>query len=225
MNVVLFGASGMVGRGVLLECLDDPGVNGVVSVVRRPTGETHAKLTEVVHADFLDYTAIEPALRDADACFFCLGVSSVGMKESDYRHVTYDFTMAAARTLHRLNPKLVFIYVTGAGTDSTEKGRSMWARVKGKTENDLLALFATAYMFRPGYIHPERGVGPRIRWLRVAATVLRPVGFLLTQFPGAGTRTDVVGRAMLAAARSGAPSHVVEIREIHALGAARPGGA
>ena len=118
---------------------------------------THAKLTEIVHADFFDYTAIEPSLRDADACFFCLGVSSVGMKEDDYRHITYDLTMAAAKTLHRLNPNLAFIYVSGAGTDSTEKGRSMWARVKGKTENDLAKLFARAYMFRPGYIHPGEG--------------------------------------------------------------------
>src|SRR5262245_62422156 len=113
MNVVLFGASGMVGQGVLLECLEDPGVNRVVSIVRRSTGRTHPKLTEIVHGDFLDYSAIEPALRDIDACFFCLGVSSIGMTEEDYRHITYDFTMAAARTLHRLNPKLAFIYVSG----------------------------------------------------------------------------------------------------------------
>src|SRR5262245_13011733 len=122
MNVVLFGASGMVGQGVLLECLEDPDVRRVVSIVRRATGRTDPKLTEIVHADFLDYGAIEPQLRDIDACFFCLGVSSVGMKEEDYRHITYDFTMAAAQALHRLNPKLVFIYVSGAGTDSTEKG-------------------------------------------------------------------------------------------------------
>src|SRR5262245_55639988 len=124
MNVVLFGASGMVGQDVMLECLDDPEVRRVVSVVRRPTGVTHAnltKLTETGHADFFDYTAIEPALRDADACFFCLGVSSVGMKEDDYRHITYDLTMAAAQTLHRLNPKMAFIYVSGANTDSTEQ--------------------------------------------------------------------------------------------------------
>jgi uncharacterized protein YbjT (DUF2867 family) len=218
MNVVLFGATGMVGQGVLLECLDDPGVARVVSVVRRPTGRTHAKLTEIVHADFLDYGAIEPALRDLDACFFCLGVSSVGMKEADYRHITYDFTMAAARTLHRLNPKLAFIYVSGTGTDSTEQGRSMWARVKGKTENDLTKLCATAYMFRPGYIHAERGVASRTKWIRVAVTVLRPVGFLLKQLPGVGTRTDVLGRAMIAAVRSGALSRLVEIRDINALG-------
>ena len=218
MNVVLFGASGMVGQGVLIECLDDPGVQRVVSIVRRSTGVTHAKLAEIVHADFLDYSAIEPSLRDLDACFFCLGVSSIGMKEEDYRHITYDFTMAAAKTLHRLNPQLAFIYVSGAGTDGTETGRSMWARVKGKTENDLMKLCARAYMFRPGYIHPEKGVASRTRWIRVAVAVLRPVGFLLKQFPGAGTSTSAVGRAMIAAVRGGAPSHVVEIREINELG-------
>jgi uncharacterized protein YbjT (DUF2867 family) len=224
MNVVLFGASGMVGQGVMIECLDDPEVRRVVSVVRRPSGVTHGnltKLTEIVHADFFDYTAIEPALRDADACFFCLGVSSVGMKEDDYRHITYDLTMAAAQTLHRLNPKMVFIYVSGANTDSTEQGRSMWARVKGKTENDLAKLFERAYAFRPGYIHPVKGVMSKTGWVRVAITVLRPVGFLLKQLPGVGTSSDVLGRAMIAAVRSGAPSHAVEIREINRLGAAR----
>ena len=218
MNVVLFGATGMVGQGVLIECLDDPGVKRVVSVVRRPTGVTHEKLTEIVHQDFFDYTALEPSLRDLDACFFCLGVSSVGMKEEDYRHITYDLTMAAARTLHRLNPKLAFIYVSGAHTDSSEQGRSMWARVKGKTENDLAKLFATAYAFRPGYIHPVKGVTSKTGWVRVAITVLRPVGFLLKQFEGVGTSSDVLGRAMIAAVRSGAPSHAVEVREINQLG-------
>jgi len=218
MNVVLFGATGMVGQGVLIECLDDPEVKRVVSIVRRASGVTNAKLTEIVHGDFYDYAAIEPALRDADACFFCLGVSSVGMKEDDYRHVTYDLTMAAARTLHRLNPALAFIYVSGAHTDSTEAGRSMWARVKGKTENDLTKLFARAYMFRPGYIHPVKGVTSKTAWIRAAITVLRPVGFVLKQIPGVGTSSDVLGRAMIAAVLSGAPSHAVEIREINQLG-------
>jgi uncharacterized protein YbjT (DUF2867 family) len=218
MNVVLFGATGMVGQGVLIECLDDPGVKRVVSVVRRPTGVTHEKLTEIVHQDFFDYAALEPSLRDLDACFFCLGVSSLGMKEEDYRHITYDLTMAAARTLHRLNPRLAFIYVSGAHTDSSEQGRSMWARVKGKTENDLAKLLATAYAFRPGYIHPVKGVTSKTGWVRVAITVLRPVGFLLKQFEGVGTSSDVLGRAMIAAVRSGAPSHAVEVREINQLG-------
>jgi uncharacterized protein YbjT (DUF2867 family) len=223
MNVVLFGATGMVGQGVLLECLDDPNVKRVVSVVRRPTGVTHAKLTEIVHADFFDYAAIEPALRDADACFFCLGVSSVGMKEDDYRHITYDLTMAAANTLHRLNPNLAFIYVSGKSTDSTEKGRLMWARVKGKTENDLAKLFSHAYAFRPGYIHPVKGVRAKTPWVNAVLTVLRPVGFLVKQMPSFGTSSDVLGRAMIAAVLSGAPSHAVEVPEINALGAARAG--
>ena len=223
MNVVLFGATGMVGQGVLIECLEDPGVKRVVSVVRRPTGVTHAKLTEIVHADFFDYAAIEASLRDADACFFCLGVSSVGMKEDDYRRVTYDLTMAAANALRRLNPNLAFIYVSGKSTDSTEKGRMMWARVKGKTENDLAKLFARAYAFRPGYIHPVKGVRPKNGWLNAALTVLRPVGFLVKQMPSFGTSSDVLGRAMIAAVRSGAPSHAVEVPEINVLGRARAG--
>jgi hypothetical protein len=140
------------------------------------------------------------------------------MKEADYRHVTYDLTMAAATTLHRLNPKLAFIYVSGAGTDSTETGRSMWARVKGKTENDLAKLFERAYAFRPGYIHPVKGVSSRTGWIRAAITVLRPVGFVLKQLPGVGTSSDVLGRAMIAAVRGGSPSHPVEIREINTLG-------
>ena len=222
MNVVLFGATGMVGQGVLLECLDDPEVKRVVSIVRRATGVTHAKLTEIVHADFFDYAAIESSLRDADACFFCLGVSSVGMKEDDYRHITHDLTMTAANALHRLNPNLAFIYVSGAGTDSTEKGRSMWARVKGKTENDLAKLFGHAYAFRPGYIHPVKGVRSKTPWINTAITVLRPIGFLVKQLPGVGTSSDVLGRAMIAAVRSGAPSHPVEVREINTLGSARP---
>jgi len=220
MNVVLFGASGMVGKGTLLECLADPGVKRVVSIVRRPTGITHDKLTEIVHADFFDYAAIESSLRDLDACFFCLGVSSVGMKEEDYRHITYDLTLAVANTLHRLNPNMAFIYVSGMHTDSTEQGKTMWARVKGKTENDVAKLFPRAYAFRPGYIHPVKGVRPKAGWANAAITVLRPVGFLLKQLPGLGTSSDVLGRAMIAAVRSGAPSHAVEVREINTLGAA-----
>jgi uncharacterized protein YbjT (DUF2867 family) len=219
MNVVLFGATGMVGQGVLIECLDDPDVKRVVSVVRRPTGVTHAKLTEIVHADFFDYNAIEPSLRDLDACFFCLGVSSVGMKEDEYRHITYDLTMAAAQTLHRLNPNMAFIYVSGMHTDSTEKGSTMWARVKGKTENDLAKLFTRAYAFRPGYIHPMKGVRSKTGWVNAAITVLRPLGFVLKQFHGVGTSSDVLGRAMIAAVRGAEPSHAVESREINVLGA------
>jgi len=148
----------MVGQGVLRECLLDPEVQVVQTVGRTPTGLKHPKLREIVRSDLLDYTEIESALRGFDACFFCLGVSSTGMSESEYERVTYAVTMAAAQTLSRLNPGMTFIYVSGAGTDSSEKGRVMWARVKGKTENALLRLpFKAAYMFRPGAIQPVYG--------------------------------------------------------------------
>jgi len=149
MKVVLFGATGMIGQGVLRECLLAPAVTEVLTVGRAPTGKQHAKLREVTHADLGDLTAIEGDLRGADACFFCLGVSSAGMSEDAYRRITYDYTMAAARVFAALDPEATFVYVSGAGTDSTERGRSMWARVKGKTENDVLALLPNAYMFRP----------------------------------------------------------------------------
>src|SRR6185503_7804777 len=146
MNVIVFGATGMVGRGVLIESLEDQGVTRVVVVARRATGMKHDKLTEIVHADYLDYASIEDRLGGFDACFFCLGVSSAGMSEAEYRRTTHDVTLAAARALLRASPALVFEYISGAGTDSPEKSRSMWARAKGKTENDLLALSDRALM-------------------------------------------------------------------------------
>jgi uncharacterized protein YbjT (DUF2867 family) len=156
MRAILFGATGMVGAGVLLECLADPRVSSVLSVVRRPSGVSDPKLEEIVHDDFFDYGSIKSAFVGRDACFFCLGVSSAGMKESDYRHQTFDLTLAAAKTIVALSPQLTFCYVSGAGTDSSTRGRAMWARVKGATENALLALpFKAAFMFRPGYIHPR----------------------------------------------------------------------
>ena len=162
MKVILFGATGMVGQGVLRECLLDPGVETVLAVGRSPTGQRHAKLREIAARQFLDYSAIESELTGYDACFFCLGVSSIGMDEERYRHLTYDITLAAATTLARLNPGMVLTYVTGRSTDSTEQGPMMWARVKGKTENDLLKLpFKAAYMFRPAGIQPLHGVSPK----------------------------------------------------------------
>ena len=167
MKVILFGATGMVGQGVLRECLLDAGVESVLAVGRSPTGQRHEKLREIVHDNFLDYSAIESRLAGYDACFFCLGVSSLGMNEEHYRHLTYDITLAAARTLAKLNPQMVFVYVTGRGTDSSEKGSLMWARVKGKTENDLLRLpFKAAYMFRPAGIQPLHGIRSRTAWVQ-----------------------------------------------------------
>jgi uncharacterized protein YbjT (DUF2867 family) len=159
MNVILFGATGMVGQGVLRECLLDSDVQQILSIVRTPSGQQHPKLRELVHTNFFDYSAMEPQLTGCGACFFCLGVSSAGMDEAKYTQLTYDLTLAAASTLARLNPSMTFLYVSGAGTDSTERGRTMWARVKGKTENALLKLpFRAAYMFRPGIIQPLHGI-------------------------------------------------------------------
>jgi uncharacterized protein YbjT (DUF2867 family) len=219
MNVLLFGATGMVGHGVLIECLEDPDVKRVVSVVRRSSGKTHAKLEEIVHSDFNDFTAIEDRLRDVDACFFCLGISSAGMKEDEYKRITYDITLAAARTLKKVKPDVVFIYVSGAGTDTSEKGRSMWARVKGKTENDLLAMFDHAYMFRPGYIQPVKGVASATKLYRAVYAVFSPLYPLVKKLaPNQVTTTEILGRSMIAIARKKPEKHVVNVAEINALG-------
>src|SRR3954467_12511359 len=211
MKVILFGGSGMVGQGVLRECLVDPGVTAVLSVGRSPLGVQHPKLRELLHKDFTDYSAIESQLAGYDACFFCLGVSSIGMEEERYRHLTYDITMAAATTLAKLNPGMVFVYVTGRGTDSTEQGRLMWARVKGKTENDLLKLpFKAAYMFRPAGIQPLHGIRSRTAWYQALYAVAAPLLALLGRVaPKYMTTTEQVGRAMIKVARDGYPKRVL----------------
>jgi len=219
MKVILFGATGMVGQGVLRECLLDPGVASVLAVGRSPTGQRHAKLNEVVPDNFLDYSAIESQLTGCDACFFCLGVSSVGMDEERYRHLTYDITLAAARTLAKLNPQMVFVYVTGRGTDSTEQGRLMWARVKGKTENDLLKLpFRAAYMFRPAGIQPLHGIRSKTAWYQAVYVIAAPLLTLLNRIaPKYMTTTEQVGRAMIKVARDGYPKPVLESEDINRL--------
>jgi uncharacterized protein YbjT (DUF2867 family) len=219
MKVILFGATGMVGQGVLRECLRDPDVEIVLAVGRSPTGQHAAKLDELIHDTFLDYSAVESTLSGYDACFFCLGVTSVGLNEERYRHLTYDITMAAASTLAKLNPQMVFVYVTGRGTDSTEQGRLMWARVKGKTENDLLKLpFKAAYMFRPAGIQPLHGVRSKTAWYQAAYTVAAPLLTLLNRVaPNYMTTTQQVGRAMIAVARNGYPKPVLESEDINRL--------
>ena len=219
MKVILFGATGMVGQGVLRECLLDPGVASVLAVGRSPTGQRHAKLNEIVHDNFLDYSAIESQLTGCDACFFCLGVSSVGMDEERYRHLTYDITLAAARTLAKFNPRMVFVYVTGRGTDSTEQGRLMWARVKGKTENDLLKLpFRAAYMFRPAGIQPLHGIRSKTAWYQAVYVIAAPLLTLLNRIaPKYVTTTEQVGRAMIKGARDGYPKPVLESEDINRL--------
>jgi len=219
MKVILFGATGMVGQGVLRECLVDAGVERVLVVGRSPTGVQHAKLHEILHDNFTDFSAIESQLRGYDACFFCLGVSSVGMEAERYRHLTYDVTMAAANTLVRLNPSMVFTYVTGRSTDSTEQGPVRWARVKGKTENDLLKLpFKAAYMFRPAGIQPLHGVRSKTAWVQAIYVVAAPLlSYLARTAPKYMTTSEQLGRAMIKVARDGYPKPVLESEDINAV--------
>jgi uncharacterized protein YbjT (DUF2867 family) len=222
MKIILFGATGMVGQGVLREALLDPEVEAVLAVVRTPTGKQHPKLRELVHADFDSYAGIERELAGYQSCLFCLGVSSAGMTEHDYRRVTYDYAVVAATTLAAQNPAMTFIYVSGAGTDSTAKGRSMWARVKGETENALLAMpFSATYMFRPAFIQPMHGITSKTRLYRVAYAVMGPLYPLLKRvLPKYVTTTEQVGRAMLSVAKHGAPSRILENDEINRIASA-----
>ncbi len=218
MKVILFGATGMVGQGVLRECLRDPAVTEIVAVLRMPLGFGDAKLREVVHKDFTDFSAIGPVLAGADACFFCLGVSSAAMSEARYFRITHDYTMAAAYALVTLNPGMIFTYVTGKGTDSTEQGRVMWARVKGRTENVLLKLPLEAYMFRPGIIQPLHGIRPKSAVYRAFYTLAAPlIGPIRRLWPGSIVTTEQVGRAMIRVAREGYPTRILETADIGAL--------
>jgi uncharacterized protein YbjT (DUF2867 family) len=218
LKVILFGATGMVGQGVLRECLLDTDVEEVLAIGRSATGHAHPKLREIVRPDLRDLSADEAALSGFDAGFFCLGVSSAGMKEQDYRRVTFDLTLAVARMLARCNPAMTFIYVSGAGTDSTGRGRTMWARVKGETENALLRLPFQAVMFRPAGIVPLHGITSKTRLYRIAYALTRPLwSVLLELFPQFVTTTEQVGRAMLRVAKHGSPKRVLETRDINAL--------
>jgi uncharacterized protein YbjT (DUF2867 family) len=219
MNVLLFGATGMIGQGVLRECLLDSGVASVVSIGRSATGGSNPKLCEIIHADLTNYAPIESQLSGFDACFFCLGISSAGLSEEQYTRVTYDITIRAAETLARLNPQMTFVYVSGAGTDSSEHGRTMWARVKGRTENALLRLpFKAAFMFRPGVIVPRFGAKSRTALYRIPYALTRPLlPLLLRAFPNQVLTTDEIGRAMILVARDGAPKPILETGDIRSL--------
>ena len=219
MNVVVFGATGMIGQGVLRECLLDPDVQRVVTVGRTPAGRQDPKLEEIVHGDLFDLAPVESRLTNLDACFFCLGVSAAGMTEEEYTRVTYGIAMSVAATLARLDPQMTFVFVSGAGTDSTERGRTMWARVKGRTENAILKLpFRRAYMFRPGFIQPLHGIRSRTKLYRVFYAIAGPLFPLLRRlFPAGVTTSEQLGRAMLAAAKHGAASPIVDMREINRL--------
>jgi uncharacterized protein YbjT (DUF2867 family) len=214
LKAIITGATGMVGEGVLLECLNHSDVEQVLVINRKPGGVSHAKLREIIHKDFFNLAAIEQQLTGYNACFFCLGVSSVGMSQEEYRHTTYDLTLNFAQLLARLNPEMTFCYVTGAGTDSTEKGRTAWARVKGATENALMRLFKHAYMFRPGFMKATPGQKnlksyyKPIAWLYPIGRALYPAGFCTLQ---------EVGQAMINAATKGYPKQVLEVKDIVSL--------
>ena len=213
----------MIGQGVLRECLIDPGVERVLTIGRNATGQRHEKLIEIVHTDLVDFTAIRRELSGYDAGFFCLGITSAGMSEADYRRVTYDIAVSAARTLVELNPDMTFIFVSGAGADSSERGRVMWARVKGATENAILALpFKASYVFRPAFVQPMHGIVSRTGWYNAMYRVFGPLFPLLSRLaPGYTVTTEQFGRAMLALARAGTKydgSQVLESRDIRALG-------
>jgi uncharacterized protein YbjT (DUF2867 family) len=217
MKVIVFGASGMVGAGVLRECLLADDVEQVVSIGRASLGRTERKLREIVHADFSDFRAIAGDVVGYDACFFCLGVTSSGKTEAEYTRVTYDYALAAAEVLAEANPEMTFVYVSGAGTDATEQGRSMWARVKGKTENALLALLPNAYMFRPAIIRPMHGAVSRTRSYRFFYAIGWPLVQLMRLIPGSMTTTETMGLAMLQCARAGAPEKILGTKAINAL--------
>ncbi len=221
MRVLITGATGMIGQGVLRECLLDPEVKAVVSLGRRALVEKSAKLED------LWFPIDEPGsggirLSGIDACYFCLGVTSIGKAEDEYRKLTYDLTLSIATTLQRLNPEMTFVYVSGMSTDSTERGSTMWARVKGKTENDLMKLFPSSYMFRPGYIQPMQGVQMRPVWYNFIYVVMAPLYPLWSPlFPNFATTTECVGRAMLNVTKRGWPRQVLEVKDINAAGEPR----
>jgi uncharacterized protein YbjT (DUF2867 family) len=218
MRVMIFGATGMVGDGVLHECLADPRVRSVVAVTRSPLPLPDARVREVRRGDFTQFDDLEPDLADVDACFFCLGVSAVGLSEVEYRRLTFDLTLAAARALAEVRPGAAFCYVSGEGTDSSGRGRSMWARVKGETENALLALPLNAYMFRPGLIRPRPGARSKTPLYRVLYSVLGPLYPVLERLaPTHVTTAENLGRAMIRAAAVGYHERVLENQDINAL--------
>jgi uncharacterized protein YbjT (DUF2867 family) len=212
LSVIITGATGMVGEGVLHESLLHPDVERVLVINRKPCGVSHPKLKEIIHPNFLDLYSIESDLTGYNACFFCLGVSSVGMKEDEYRRLTYDLTIGFAKILARQNPDMTFCYISGKGTDSTEKGRLMWARVKGKTENDLMKLpFKAVYNFRPGYMHPTKGLKNTLSGYKYISW-LYPVLRFLT--PNSVSTLKEMGDAMINTSLHGYSKHVLEVSDI-----------
>lgn len=214
IKAIITGTTGMVGEGVLLECLNNPDVEQVLIISRKPGGFSHPKLQEIIHKDFFNLEAIESKLAGYNACFFCLGTSSVGLSKEEYKHITYDLTVNVGKTLAKLNPEMTFCYLTGAGTDSSEQGRVAWARVKGATENALMRLFKKSYMFRPGFMKATagqknvKGYYKYIAWTYTLGRSLYPAGFCTLQ---------EVALAMIHVAGKGSSKQILEVKDIVAL--------
>lgn len=218
INAIITGSTGMVGQGVLLECLEHPEVEKVLVINRQTLGLQHEKLREIIHQDFSDLSAIRSELIGYNTCFFCLGVSSAGLPETQYEQTTYHLTLNFAKAMLELNPDMAFSYVSGAGTDSSEKGRMMWARVKGKTENGLLKLgFKNAYMFRPGFIQPQKGIRSRTSLYNIFYTLAKPFYPLLQKIPKYVTSTEKLGKAMIYVASKGYNKQILESVDINCL--------
>ena len=217
-KIILTGATGMVGKGVLLECMDAPEIEQVLLVSRRTAGINHPKVREILVQDFFDLSAIEEDFKGYDACFFCLGITSIGETEASYRRITYDLSLNFARSFIKYNENSIFCYVSGTGTDSSEKGKIMWARIKGKTENALLKMpFKKAYMFRPGYIQPQKGIKSKTKWVQAMYTLFWPVYSILKHFPGTATNTTNMGLAMINSLTADYPKQVLGNKEINKL--------
>jgi NAD dependent epimerase/dehydratase family len=218
MRTIITGATGMVGEGVLHECLQHPDVEAVLVLGRKSCGVQHAKLTEILHSDLSDISSLKDRIAGYDACFFCAGVSSVGLSEEEYTRITYTLTLNFAQTLVSVNPSMTFCYVSGSGTDSSEQGRSMWARVKGKTENDLFKLpFKHVFAFRPGYMHPTPGLKNTLSFVKYVSW-LYPIVRMLTS--NVASTLAEVGIAMISVAQHGSDKRILEVRDIIALGKA-----
>jgi uncharacterized protein YbjT (DUF2867 family) len=218
IKAIIFGSTGMVGQGVLQECLESPQVASVLVVNRRPGGVTHEKLREVIQPEFCDLSALVPLFADYNTCFYCLGVSAVGLSEKEYHKTTYDLTIKVAGMLLKTHQDFTFCYVSGAGTDSSERGRIMWARVKGKTENAVLSMpFKQAFVFRPGYIQPLKGIRSRTRAYNLFYTLFKPFYFILKPFKSMVTDTSSLGKAMINIAQKGYRKRVIDIADINKL--------
>ncbi len=212
INAIIFGATGMVGEGVLHECLKHPDIESVLVINRRSCGVNHEKLREIIHTDFSNFSPLESEIAGYNACYFCMGVSSIGKKEEVYTRLTYDLTMHVANTLVKLNPEMTFCYISGAGTDSTENGRSMWARVKGKTENDLMKLpFKASYMFRPGYIQPTKGLKNTYKFYKVVAPIYPLIKLLFSKYV---CTLEEIGLSMINVTLFGSDKQILECKDI-----------